>query len=315
MVSLLLTGTWSRSSTVIGPRRPFAKDLGSLDYSYDSGEEWEEEEEGDEVVSDGEDGEEISSDEDSLDGWLVGDDEDVGGEVIDHEMATEEGISLTNKRKTGPTKQALPKEKKRRIAPLDPFSKGPLWEAAIGQCEWEGFKPYRIQLFNGLFSEHSQLFSAHAFSDATYPLNPFTFITSDTKLSAPRAENKKASQQTREFLVPTAPASSTAIVPVEKPQTDENRRKTAPGLPKATFPECFVPQLLDGIRKLKTGSFNVLVDSLFQDLKQTKVKKYAIESKVKEIAEKRVIRSSGKIWVVKADVALEEEVQDGQTAN
>lgn len=40
------TGTWTQSSTVVGPRTPFAKDTLLFDYSYDSGEEWEEPEEG-----------------------------------------------------------------------------------------------------------------------------------------------------------------------------------------------------------------------------------------------------------------------------
>ena len=49
-------GTWTQSSTVVGPRTPFAKDTLLFDYAYDSGEEWEEPEEG------GEDLESLSGD-------------------------------------------------------------------------------------------------------------------------------------------------------------------------------------------------------------------------------------------------------------
>lgn len=50
------SGTWTQSSTVVGPRTPFAKDTLLFDYTYDSGEEWEEPEEG------GEDLESLSGD-------------------------------------------------------------------------------------------------------------------------------------------------------------------------------------------------------------------------------------------------------------
>lgn len=40
------TGTWTQSSTVVGPRTPFGQDTALFDYSYDSGDDWEEPEEG-----------------------------------------------------------------------------------------------------------------------------------------------------------------------------------------------------------------------------------------------------------------------------
>ena len=36
-------GTFTKPSTAVGPRTPFAKDAVTFDYSYDSGEDWEEE--------------------------------------------------------------------------------------------------------------------------------------------------------------------------------------------------------------------------------------------------------------------------------
>src|SRR6267378_395446 len=49
-------GTWTRSSRIIGPRNPSAKDTLVFDYGYDSGEEWEQESiVGEEVEDDGKD--------------------------------------------------------------------------------------------------------------------------------------------------------------------------------------------------------------------------------------------------------------------
>ena len=59
-------GTFTKSSTVVGPRTPLARDPVSFDYSYDSGEEWEDEGEGDESDDEAESG--ASSDESSSGG-------------------------------------------------------------------------------------------------------------------------------------------------------------------------------------------------------------------------------------------------------
>ena len=54
-----------------------AKDDAVIDYGYESGDDWEEEEGGEDVDGgDGEEDEEASADEDDMDGWLVGDDEE-----------------------------------------------------------------------------------------------------------------------------------------------------------------------------------------------------------------------------------------------
>jgi chromatin assembly factor 1 subunit A len=150
MASEFITGTWTRSSSIIGPRNPFAKDSAVLDYSYDSGEDWEEEEEGEGVLS-GSDSDGDASDNDSLDGWLVDDDDDIGGEPINLEDMDIVGYEfLERKRKTSPNlEQSGGKEKKRKfVQPLVPFVKGPRWESASSQCDWNGFIPYRIQFFN-----------------------------------------------------------------------------------------------------------------------------------------------------------------------
>jgi chromatin assembly factor 1 subunit A len=70
----------------------------------------------------------------------------------------------------------------------------------------------------------------------------------------------------------------------------------------ATFPEEHIQALLHGIQRCKTASLNVLVDTLYQELKQVKVKKNSIERKVREIAEKRLDSDLGsKIWTVKLE--------------
>ena len=43
-------GTFSKVSTIVSGRRPFAKDNELLNYDYDSGEEWEDEEEGETLL-------------------------------------------------------------------------------------------------------------------------------------------------------------------------------------------------------------------------------------------------------------------------
>jgi chromatin assembly factor 1 subunit A len=151
-------GTWTRSSRIIGPRTPLAKDMVALDYGYDSGEEWEEEEKGDadDVIEDGEEEEGGEEDGDSdLDSWLVDDDEIA--EVVEDER--EESIELLTplpnmlgpavKRKTSDEGGRKLGKKRKVVVPLVPFVKGPLWEENIGQCGYDSFKPYKLQLFNG----------------------------------------------------------------------------------------------------------------------------------------------------------------------
>lgn len=159
-------GTWTRSSKIIGPRRPFAKDVVEFDYGYDSGEEWAEEPMGDgEDVLDDDDEEAGSESGDSdIESWLVDDDEDP-------EMNTQDTRDLSPTIIPGypdmppppppPPKRKAPevdqKVKKRKVVvPLVPFAKGPCWETRIGECGYEPFKQYRIRTFNGELMTHSQ---------------------------------------------------------------------------------------------------------------------------------------------------------------
>ena len=65
---------------------------------------------------------------------------------------------------------------------------------------------------------------------------------------------------------------------------------------KNPFPEAHVPTLVTKINELATGSIVLIVETLYQELKDHKVKKNSIEAKVKELAVKK-----GRVWVVKQD--------------
>lgn len=153
-------GTWTRTSREVGPRAPFARDVVSLDYAYDSGEEWEEESgEADDVVEDAEE-EDAGEEEDSdLDSWLVDDDEvEDPGTPIENRAGSPDvvlmgmPVPVTAAPKRKVEEEKTKRSKKRKVVvPLVPFTKGPCWEAKLGECSYEPFNPYRIQFFDGDF--------------------------------------------------------------------------------------------------------------------------------------------------------------------
>jgi chromatin assembly factor 1 subunit A len=141
-------GTWTRDSSVIGPRRPFARDVVAIDYSYDSSEEWEETP-GDavDVADDSDDDDELDVGEDSdADSWLVDDDDDV--EVV--APVDEVDAPPLPKRRLEEASGASNSYKKRRVVPLVPFVKGPVWDPAITKTVEEVFTPFRVRFFNGM---------------------------------------------------------------------------------------------------------------------------------------------------------------------
>lgn len=153
-------GTFTKRSRLVKPRRPFARDHIAIDYSYDSGAEWGDEDEGggDDVLGDSDEERDDEEGSDDLDGWLVdGDDEEAVTPIEEREgldafpfPPLAEGSK--SKRKAGKEKETDTegKAKKRKVVvPLVPFVKGPCWETAIGDCEYDPFNRYRIQLFNG----------------------------------------------------------------------------------------------------------------------------------------------------------------------
>lgn len=168
-----IVGTWTQSSTLIGPRTPFAQDMTHFDYSYDSGCDWDEDdEEGEDVQSlsggspkkkptngnegsmwdtddededfDGE-GESDSGDED---GFFVSDEEGVGGPDDGSVLRRSPSKEAEGSRK----KDKSQKHKKREVLPLVPVVRGPYFEHTFGSCSSDVFQGYQIQLLNGTLS-------------------------------------------------------------------------------------------------------------------------------------------------------------------
>ncbi|KAM9330575.1 chromatin assembly factor 1 subunit A [Gastrophryne carolinensis] len=122
-------GTWSRSSTVICPRKPWAQDTVLLDYEVDSDDEWEEEEPGESLShSEGEDEEEEpKEDEDDDDGFFVPHgylSEDEGG-VSDEECKNPENQKVHQRLKAKEWDELQIKGK--RIHVLKPVVIGCTW--------------------------------------------------------------------------------------------------------------------------------------------------------------------------------------------
>jgi chromatin assembly factor 1 subunit A len=154
-------GTITKRSRLIKPRRPFARDHIAIDYSYDSGAEWGEEDEGggDDVLGDSDDERDNEEESDDLDGWLVDGDDEEAVTPIEEREGLDDAFPFPPLAEGSKSKRKVVKEKetdtearvkKRKVVvPLVPFVKGPCWETVIGDCEYDPFNHYRIQLFNG----------------------------------------------------------------------------------------------------------------------------------------------------------------------
>ncbi|KAI0807211.1 hypothetical protein C8Q74DRAFT_46269 [Fomes fomentarius] len=299
-------GTFTRNSREIGPRCPFARDPVQIDYTYDSGEDWAEEDAGDadDVVNDGdEDGdgdEEVDSD---LDSWLVDDEEieDPGTPIEDRlgspsfpDLDLPPPGSGSGKRKAKEEKEKSTGGKKRRVVvPLVPFAKGPEWETSIAQCTYEPFKSYRIQLFN----------------DTPFPIDPFKFVSQPVEQQTP-TPGHNLSHTADGFVIPALPAhlskSSTSVSALTSSSGSNANLGTSPGnakrpapAPKNPFPDAHLQYLLKRIDELATSSLLGIVETVHRELQAHKVKKNAIEAKVREVGEKC---KDKKVWVVKASV-------------
>ena len=312
-------GTFTRNSREIGPRCPFARDAVQVDYTYDSGEEWAEEDAGeaDDVVEDGEDEGDGDEEPDSdLDSWLVDDDE-----VEDPGTPIEERIgspgfpdlppppgSGNGKRKAKEEKEKSNGGKKRRVViPLVPFAKGPEWETSIGRCTYEPFKSYRIQLFNGA-SCHSYPCIRRLTStpDTPFPIDPFKFVADPIEQQASGSGSGQSHAQTADgFVIPALPphvAKSASALPTSSSMTSNGTASPAKRTvlaPKNPFPDAHLPHLLARIEALATSSLQGIVETVHRELQVHKVKKNAIEAKVREVGEKC---KEKKVWVVKPSV-------------
>ncbi len=69
--------------------------------------------------------------------------------------------------------------------------------------------------------------------------------------------------------------------------------KKGPIMTKSFFPDAHVTVLLNKINQLQASSITALVEAVYQELREHKIKKIAIETKIKEVGEKR---KDTKIW-------------------
>lgn len=87
--------------------------------------------------------EDSSSTASDLDHWLVDCDE-----VIE-DPARSFNVDDKKRKAVGTIDEGKSHNKRRRVVPLVPFTKGPIYETFLGVCEYDLFKQMRIQMFNG----------------------------------------------------------------------------------------------------------------------------------------------------------------------
>jgi len=302
-------GTWTRSSRIIGPRRPLARDMLVFDYNYDSGEEWEEEPQGENVDEEDEDEEDVDDADSDADSWLVDDDEEVDvpslGDLdsLDPPDIWDLPMPLPKRKADDGEKREKGMKKRKIVVPLVPFAKGPCYEERIGECSYEAFQSYRIQLFN----------------DTPYPIDPFSYVSTCIEdhrahVKAMAAAANPAPLTEDGFAVPQIPArfaNASSTLPALDASTSSSSMSgdaaIAPGQPATTaakklanpkhpFPDAHLPYLLKRISELEASSVVLLVETIYEGLKPNKVTKAAVEAKVREVGEKCKVK---KKWVVK----------------
>ncbi|KAJ3506634.1 hypothetical protein NMY22_g17184 [Coprinellus aureogranulatus] len=269
--------------------RPGYYDLLVFDYGYDSGEEWEEEPVGEDVAEDDEEEDETEADADSdADSWLVDDDEDVDVNLNDLDSITPPDLfdsappllPPVTKRKADDGEKKHGSKKRKVVVPLVPFAKGPCWEEKIGECPYEPFNSYRIQLFN----------------DTPFPIDPFTYVSTciedqraSLKASTATSSTTTASSSSTTndgFVIPSVPArltsttttasSSPSSLPLNLPPSTSHpslplptaSTSTSGGIPGTSFIP-FTTHHEEGVLKiaeLETGSFVLLVETVYEAL-------------------------------------------------
>jgi chromatin assembly factor 1 subunit A len=110
-----------------------------------------------------------------------------------------------------------------------------------------------------------------------------------------------------QFVVPALPPHLNSNLPasqspsstyaISDQQQQAKRPRTAP---KNPFPDAHIPFLKEKVANMGTSSLISLVEALHLDLKTHKVKKNAIEAKIREIC----VKDQRHIWSVKADVEV-----------
>ncbi|KWU44970.1 hypothetical protein RHOSPDRAFT_33510 [Rhodotorula sp. JG-1b] len=292
-------GTWTKTSAMVGPRTPFARDTAILNYEHDSEAEWEEElddPDAEELASDGErSGDEREEPGSDVDSWLAEDDEieyqegyDADGDMImlaaenggrvpgeDDDVVVVESDKVRKRREREAKKRKLERErKKKKREVMLPVVKGMFWQEDVETVAEPALKKMRIQLLN----------------DSVFGLNPFTFTskpfvtqtTASSSVAVPAGKENVslhgvASSDAGKLSVPTLTAGSVNTLKAKRPA------------PRTPFPPEQLPTLLrmlHGSQKTKP-----VIVSEFAELmksKATPVPKITVEAKLKEIDMKRV---------------------------
>lgn len=299
-------GTWTRSSRIIGPRRPLARSVQEFDYGYDSGEEWEDEGvDAEDVVEDGDEDDGETEDRDSdLDDWLIDDDDEPGTPLEDRNtspLLTTFPVTQKGKRK-GYDSDKKDAKKRKVVIPLVPLAKGPYWESTVGQSPYDPFNQYHIRLFNGKRRPSSLSFSSDPAADTPICIDPFTFVSTAAQTTRSRKQVAAAAAPADKNAVPASSESgSQNLTGSHLPGPGTVAPKKAPGLPKTTFPDDFLHVLYDKITALQAASLTFLVENIYSELRVHKVKKNAIEAKIKEVSEKS---KDKKFWVLKSGIVV-----------
>jgi chromatin assembly factor 1 subunit A len=127
--------------------------------------------------------------------------------------------------------------------------------------------------------------------DTPHPIDPFTF-------ASVVSEEGQNPQVDPSFAARSLPGM---VQPLAGTATPSASKRTTSSAPKTVFPEAHLDTLLVKIASLATPSLAFLVESIYQDLRDSNVKKNAIEAKVREMGEKSKDR---KVWVVKQGVQV-----------
>ena len=105
-----------------------------------------------------------------------------------------------------------------------------------------------------------------------------------------------------QFVVPALP--DRLIKPADghaNPNGTPAKRTPTILTPRTSFPDVHIPLLVAKIQMMETGNIAGIVETVYQELRQHKVKKNAIEAKLKEIGEKS---KEKKVWVVKSEYSV-----------
>jgi chromatin assembly factor 1 subunit A len=111
-----------------------------------------------------------------------------------------------------------------------------------------------------------------------------------------------------QFVVPALPPHLNSNLPASQPASSthangdqqQQQAKRPRAAPKNPFPDAHIPFLKEKVANMGTSSLISLVEALHLDLKTHKVKKNAIEAKIREIC----VKDQRHIWSVKAEVEV-----------